>query len=407
MVFNTPMILRRCIITIILLLTALTPQAYSTNRSIAVDSTTQISLLVATPGTEIYELEGHAAMRIQGPGGDITVNWGLFNFDQPNFVYRYVKGETDYGIGAQYTSHFINTYASQGRGVTEIPLNLTPSQVQKVIALVDSTLQPGSNIYRYNYVKDNCSTRPLNIVEQAIGDSITMDVTSLPFNGEVSFRDVMRYYHKYYPWYQFGIDLALGSGIDYPITPHEMAFAPVLLPTLLGKATVGGQPLTSGEPRVLVTAPPWAATPTPWYLTPLFVAILVLAASALITWLDIKNRKVTRWFDSTLFGIYAIMGCVITFLVFVSVHEATSPNLLLLWLNPLALIAAVGIWIKKAKKMVVCYHFVNFVALIILAIAWPLEGQGGNIAFIPLILADALRSISYIYINKCALKTAR
>lgn len=386
---------------------AASSQANAANRSIPVDTTTQISLLVASPGTEIYELEGHAAMRIQGPGGDITVNWGLFNFDQPNFVYRYVKGETDYGIGAQYTSQFINNYASQGRGVTEIPLNLTQDQVQKVIALVDSTLQPGSNIYRYNYVKDNCSTRPLNIVEQAIGDSITVDASSLPFTGEVSFREIMRYYHKYYPWYQFGIDLALGSGIDYPVSPHEMAFAPVLLPALLCNATVGGEPLVTGEPRTLVAAAPWPAKPTPWYLTPLFVALIVLVASVLITWHDIRSMRVTRWFDSALYGIYALMGCVITFLVLVSVHEATSPNLLLLWLNPLALIAAIGVWLKSAKKMVVCYHFVNFVALLILTIAWPLVGQGGNIAFIPLIIADALRSISYIYLNKCALKGAK
>ncbi|MDE6309580.1 MAG: hypothetical protein K2L81_05235, partial [Muribaculaceae bacterium] len=259
----------------------------------------------------------------------------------------------------------------------------------------------------YNYVKDNCSTRPVSIIEQAIGDTIVVDSSNLPLTGNISFRDVMRYYHEYYPWYQFGIDLALGSGIDYNITPHEMAFAPVLLPALLGNATVGEKPLTSESPRELVQAAPWPAQPTPWYLTPLFVAILVLAAAAFITWRDLKHKKETRWFDTALFGVYGLMGCVITFLVFVSVHEATSPNLLLLWLNPLALIPAVCIWIKKAKNMVLCYHFVNFVALLILAVAWPLAGQGGNIAFLPLILADVLRSVSYIYINKCALKKIR
>ncbi len=372
-----------------------------------VDTTTRISLLVASPGTEIYELEGHAAMRVQGPGGDVAINWGLFSFDRPNFVYRFVKGETDYGIGAQYTSDFVYSYAAQGRGITEIPLNLTPEQVARVVALVDSTLQPGCNIYRYNYVKDNCSTRPVSIIEQAVGDTLTIAQSAQwAADTPVSFRDVMRHYHSYYPWYQFGIDLALGSGIDYAITPHEMTFAPVLLPELLATATIQGRPLTNGAVD-LVGARPWPVEPTPWYLTPMCAALLILAISIALTWRDLKAGKSTKWFDSVLFGLYGLLGCVITFLVFISVHEATSPNLLLLWLNPLALIPAVAVWIKSAEKVVICYHFVNFVALLILVVAWPLLGQVGNMAFVPLIAADALRSISYVYINRCALTTAR
>lgn len=369
-----------------------------------VDSLTRVSILVASPGQEVYELEGHAGMRIVDSRGDFTVNWGLFDFNAPHFVYRFVKGETDYGIGVMRTDDFLNSYRRQGRGVTEIPLNLTPRQVERVVELVDSTLRPGRNVYRYNYVKDNCSTRPLQIIEQAAGDTVSV-VVPAPFVSEerLSFRKIMEYYHRYYPWYQFGIDLALGNGIDYPVSPREMAFAPVLLPALLADGEIGGHRLASGPPRELIEAEPTVANPTPWYATPMFVACLVLALTVLLTWRDVKRRRVSRWFDTALFGMFGVLGCITAFLVFVSFHEATSPNWLLLWINPFALIPAVIVWIKSGIKMVFCYHFLNFVALTLLAIAWPFLGQGGNIAFVPLIMSDAIRSLSYIYINRCAL----
>ena len=133
---------------------------------IVADSTTRVSILVTSPGTEVYELEGHAALRINGTGNDVCVNWGLFDFSAPNFVYRFVKGETDYSVGAQHTPYFIYQYQREGRSITEIPLNLSNEQVSKVVELINVNLYPESRIYRYNYVKDNCATRPLAIIEK-------------------------------------------------------------------------------------------------------------------------------------------------------------------------------------------------------------------------------------------------
>lgn len=54
--------------------------------------------------------------------------------------------------------------------------------------------------------------------------------------------------------------------------------------------------------------------------------------------------------------------------------------------------------------MVLYYYFANFVALFLLAIALVITGQSINIAFVPLILCNLVRSASYIYINKCVVK---
>ncbi|MDE7025198.1 MAG: DUF4105 domain-containing protein, partial [Paramuribaculum sp.] len=45
-----------------------------------------VSLLTCAPGCNIYELEGHSALRFKSGTFDIVANWGLFDFASPNFV---------------------------------------------------------------------------------------------------------------------------------------------------------------------------------------------------------------------------------------------------------------------------------------------------------------------------------
>ncbi len=88
------------------------------------------------------------------------VNWGLFDFAAPNFVYRFVKGETDYLAGASSTDRFLEIYRREGRKVVEQTLDLTPEEALRVVELTYLNLRPENRVYRYNYVLDNCATRP-------------------------------------------------------------------------------------------------------------------------------------------------------------------------------------------------------------------------------------------------------
>ncbi|MDE6186588.1 MAG: DUF4105 domain-containing protein, partial [Duncaniella sp.] len=197
----------------------------------------RVSLLTARAGADIYQLEGHTALRIQSPDrGDYVINWGLFDFAAPNFVYRFVKGETDYMAGAAPTDRFLDMYRREGRVVVEQALNLTPFEKLRVIELTDNNLMPANRVYRYNYVLDNCATRPLAVIERAICDTLSLGVASLPAKSVSTFRNAMRHYHVNYPWYQFGIDLALGSGIDRRISSREMSFAPEALEQMMSSA---------------------------------------------------------------------------------------------------------------------------------------------------------------------------
>ena len=57
----------------------------------------RISLLTCGAGNEIYSHYGHTAIRCENftKRTDVVYNYGVFDFDTPNFIWRFTLGETD------------------------------------------------------------------------------------------------------------------------------------------------------------------------------------------------------------------------------------------------------------------------------------------------------------------------
>lgn len=369
---------------------------------ISMTAAPKFSLLTAGPGADMYQLEGHTALRIVADdGGDYAVNWGVFDFNAPNFAYRFVKGETDYSIGICPFDLFLYDYSRQGRYVVEQPLNLTDAEARELQRLIEINLQPENREYRYNYVLDNCATRPLALIEKSLAADDAKLHIDMP-DEDATFRGEMRKYHRNFPSYQLFIDLALGSGIDRPISTRERAFAPVFLMDMASHSTITSadgtiRPLTLGCRELLPDKlgeakekgfPGW-----------IFAAI-VTASAILMTWTDIRRKKTSRWYDTCFYTIYGLLGCLVAFLVFISVHEATSPNINLMWANPICLIIPLFIWFKKCKCIVFYFQIINFALLLVWLAGQPFYHQSLNWLFIPLVLSDMMRSACYIYINR-------
>ncbi len=369
----------------------------------------KVSLLTCYPGQEVFELYGHTAIRITDDNGmDQVYNFGLFSFNQPNFVYRFVKGETDYRVGGYPTPYFVPEYAERGSKVVEQRLNLNDGQASWLYNELERLCLPENCEYRYNYVRNNCATRPRDLIEQAVGG---LKYPS-PERTKVTYRDLMRSYSGNYPWYQFGIDLALGSGIDQTLTTREQMFAPIILMQEMAGATytdaqgkavkIVGSTTNLVEGSESPTLPP-----TPLLLSPLFVCWLAFVAIIAVSLLDIKRQRTTRWVDTLWFTLTGLLGCLLFFLIFLSEHEATSPNWLGFWLNPFCLFAAIAVWIKSAKKWVYSYHFLNFALVLILFAGWWAIPQSANAAFFPLMLCSIARSAAYIIINRRCVKRSK
>lgn len=361
----------------------------------------RISLVTCFPGPQIYEVFGHTAIRVSSPEEDIVFNYGIFDFNSPNFIYRFVKGLTDYKLAYYPFEYFIDDYINRNSRVVEQVLNLDKEHSLYLLQLLQKNAEPQNRTYRYNYIYDNCSTRLRDLLEKVTGGTIVYPAPE----DTLTFRDQMRFYNKNYPWFQFGIDLVLGPGLDYILTHREQMFVPMVLMNACAGATYvsDGKRIPVVSQTIILNDVPEDAgsmSPTPWYLSPFTVSIVVLLITFAFTVYDYRRKKVTKLFDSILFTIMGCAGLIIFFLIFVSTHAATSPNMLAFWLNPFCFIPAIFVWIKHANKLLLLYHFTNFAVLLILLASWYWLPQVANIAFFPLILCSALRSFNYILIGR-------
>lgn len=366
----------------------------------------RVSLVTFYPGSEIYELYGHSEIRVTNPKyGDIYFNYGVFDFNAPNFLMRFMLGETDYWCQAVPSSLALRGH--EGRKMVEQELNLTQEQARELSELLANNAKYGNNTYRYKYFSDNCATRPRDMIERVTGGSlITYDGAEDKDLEPLTFRGAIHRSAGNYPWVRFGVDLVLGSSCDTTISWRQAMFSPMVLRHAAAQTMVVGRDgkrqklvrresvLTDGAEEGTVLEP------TPWYLSPMTASLLLLVVTLLLTWRDMKKRRLSRWFDSLLLLAGGIAGCLIAFLVIFSSHEAVSPNYNLLWLHPVLLLMAVLAWSKPAAKAYAWMHLANVVLIVAMACVWIAGVQQPNAAFIPLAVALATRSLVNWHILK-------
>lgn len=356
----------------------------------------QVSLLTASPGTEVYEKFGHTALRVHDASGrtDVVFNYGLFSFNAPNFIYRFVKGETDYQLGATEYPYFTMEYAMRGSQVNEQVLNISPEEAARIFRALLENYRPENRVYRYNFFFDNCSTRPRDIIAANLSDSIIYGKPEF----ESTFRELVYGKTDRDSWLSFGIDLTLGANADRKATFAEAMFLPEVLMQAFDAATLNGKPLVA-ENKVVVEEDREPTPENSIFEQPIAVCWGIFILVLIISVIEWRRRKIFRPLDTLLFGAAGLAGCVLFFLNFISVHPAVDDNYNCIWLQPLQLFAAVAVWVKSAKRVLYYYHFANFVALLLLLLFYGLIPQYFNAAFFPLIGVLMMRSALHIILR--------
>lgn len=359
----------------------------------------RFSLLTCAPGTEIYSLFGHTALRYENlsRGEDWVYNYGMFSFRTPNFVMRFVKGETDYQLGRIPYIYFREEYAQRGSSVYQQELNLSEGEKIKLLRLLEENYLPKNRVYRYNYFFDNCTSRARDKVEEALDGKVVY-----PSNPDAkTFRSIIHEYTAGYPWSEFGIDLCLGSEADEPIDERKQMFAPFYMLAFARDAKIqrNGEevPFIKTEMKAVDVE---REAPSVGFLTPLCVAILLLVFTAWMVYISIRQRKVLWLWDAILFGAQGLGGCIIAFLFFCSVHPTVSSNWLLIMLNPLPLLYLPVLIYKGIKGRKDSFHWINAVYLTLFIIAMPFLPQKFPTTIVPLALTLWLCSVGHIYLYK-------
>ena len=321
----------------------------------------RVSLVTCSPGTEVYAVYGHTALRVEIPaqGVDMAVNYGLFAFDAPHFVWRFLRGETDYVCGAINYPIFEREYTDRGSSVTLQELNLSEAEKVQLIQLLNRNLSPEHRTYRYNFLYNNCSTQARDKVEEALMSCSSL--VELAEEGESgSYRSIIHQYTKGYPWLQYGIDYLLGMEADKPIDLRKQDFAPEYLMHHVSKARLVADSLCF--PYVLreSVVQPVAPQDTVWRfpLTPIQAMVLLLLLVAVICTLEFLIERRLWWFDILLLTLQGVMGVVVSFLFFFSGHPTVDSNLHVIYLNPLPLFFIPFIILSVMKHRVTLLYYV-------------------------------------------------
>ena len=330
-------------------------------------SNTEISVLTCSPGDQIYSIFGHTAVRVcnKNIGLDAVVNYGLFDFDQESFVYRFVKGETDYMCGTEAYGNFIYSYALRGSGVKATVLDLTDAEKERFIRNLTNDLRAENREYRYNFAFNNCATKIRDIVNFAYSGKYESLQPS-----EYTFREVIGHYAENYPWYMFSFDVCLG-GKDYNtlMTPEETQFLPEHLDAALNNCLINrdGEDIKP-KTREEIHLAPADITIEKTIFTP-FVAACILLVLSICNLVFGKRfgkglRIASNIYSGTIFFTYTLIGLLVTFLVFFSEHPFTTWNMNLCIFNPLIAIPFVGLFIKNKS---IFFKIIN-AALVLLAV---------------------------------------
>lgn len=370
------------------------------------DNDIRFSLLTCGPGTDIYSLFGHTALRYENhqKGIDVVFNYGLFSFDTPNFILRFTLGETYYRLGATDYKYFLSEYQMTDRDVWQQTLNLNSEEKHRLIALLEKNYRPENRVYLYNFFHDNCSTRPRDLVERVVKDRLHYADDMTTTDTGRSFRDIVHECCKGHPWSQLGMDLCLGSEADRPISRHQMMFAPLYLKDFFATATLADSTGTHTTPLVSDTKQVVSASgenkedsfPHP---SPMACALLLLTMVSVATWYGLRNGKSLWGIDLALFFAAGLGGCILAFLAFFSQHPAVSPNYMLFVLHPLHLFCLPFIMKKVIRKQKSRYMMANLTVLTLFIVLWAVIPQKINFAVLPLALCLLVRSAGNLILS--------
>ncbi|MEX0891296.1 MAG: DUF4105 domain-containing protein, partial [Gemmatimonadota bacterium] len=268
--------MRRRLRSFLLLLTLLTlPSALAAQTEPAEAASAEgghltVYLMTMGPGQLVWERFGHNAIWISdaAAGTDLAYNFGIFDFDQVDFIPRLMRGNMLYTMKPYDADATVRGYSAVDRSVWIQELNLTGAQKVALQEFLQWNALPENADYPYDYYRDNCSTRVRDALDRALDGQLAalLRATSTP----ESYRSqTQRLSSSDLPAYT-GLLLAMGHPADQPLSAWEDSFVPMRLAAHLRDVRVVDeagqrQPLVLSE-RVLYesTLPPPPAEQPRW-----------------------------------------------------------------------------------------------------------------------------------------------
>lgn len=349
-------------------------------------SDTTFYLITCGPGTETYSLYGHSALRIVTGTDDIVFNWGVFDFDTPNFAWKFAKGRLNYMVAYEPYNNFLRSYLYEQRVVFIQQINLESQEKSKMLELIRENIKPENKEYRYDFFYDDCSTRIRDLIERSV-------LTSLSYPSEVgtvpTFRQMINKYQQPFPWLSFGIDLLLGMPSDKKADVRERMFLPLEMMDGLSATTIyrnGENVPLLGKAEIVLDFPPPVTEgkfPGPFLIfSVLFFIILLLS-------LFIKKQSYINILDFLLFFVFSLVAILLVFFNFFSDHNQVKWNFNIIWISPVIILCLFSILLNR--KDILLFRLLFFITAVFIALSLFIPQQF-NVSAYPLMLILLMRS---------------
>lgn len=333
--------MRKFLFSILFLLIALLPNSLVASPRQLSDSA-KIYLLTCTPGTQVWSKYGHTGIRVVDTNQklDIVFNYGIFDLTSDDFYVKFVHGETYYQLGIESYRHFDRFYNRIGRTTYWQELNLSPAHRQCIFDALMINYKPENRLYLYNFVFDNCATRPYYLIKNALQDTI---ISSYKGYEGITFREAITRYTGKNSWVDFGINLVFGSDADEPMTNEQRLFLPEELMNYMAQAHLSdGTPLVKNQH--IAAFPPAVV---PWYAHCWWgIALFGLLMMALSIY-DKRRGRLSWGVDIALGIVYLLLVALVIFLTFFSCHPLVGFNWRLLLFPLIHLCTRLVYWYKK------------------------------------------------------------
>lgn len=358
-------------------------------------SALRISLITCTPGAELYSVFGHNALRIvdSAAGTDIAYNFGTFNFDDPDFYTKFIRGKLQYYLSQENFNEFLYSYQYFKRGVKEQVLELTDAEKKAIQLALFENLAEENRYYNYDFFYDNCSTRLRDIIFK-IKTNQAFQPKSFVAEG-LTFRDHLHTYldRAEMSWTRLGIDVILGIEADKKMSIIDVMFLPDFLAKGADATTVNNRKLVSEE---IILIPDLQPVPekTPFWQTPIIIFFIIsIIMMAPISRINKHFAQIQIVVDKVVYLCTGLVGLLLVFMWIGTDHQSTARNLNLIWAFPLHLVFIFKIsnlphWLKVYAKI----YAVFVIGLI--GFAQMMPGMIANALF-PLLAALAYKTWMY------------
>ncbi|MDP3437420.1 MAG: DUF4105 domain-containing protein [Bacteroidales bacterium] len=348
----------------------------------------EISLITCSSGSELYSIFGHSALRAWYPqsGRDLVFNFGLFDFNTPNFYSKFVKGQLKYLLGIQTMPDFMEQYRWENRGVKEQKLNLTDEQNDKIMARLEYLYRPENRYYLYSFLYKNCTSELRDIIYSVTDSNREL----LSKSAQVTDRDLINGYIN--GWTKFGINLILGSTLDREIDLRQSMFLPENLYSVLAQSQNGKEPFVAKEIVLIEDNQISEKSGGFWNLitTPVLILLLLLVVVVLLFF----KKGSPGWAGNLYVTLISALGALLTIIILITEHRELYSNYNLLWCNPLyilVVIASLGGW-KKTERVLAA---ISLVSLATLQIVWAQKIQYAEPGFVVIVI-----TLAFIFIGR-------